>query len=100
LDALVEVGEVVFDALYEQASSKERQLLHLMAQEDSAVSRTELADMPKAKELAFKENTISTFLRRLINKGLVKQTERHKYGLLDRFLREYLISVRGVDMGN
>lgn len=98
LDALLEVGEVVFDAIYDQASLKERQILHLMAISSIAVGRKEIADIAKTKEFNLTEDAISMYLNRAVKKGMIRRLDRNRYALLDRFFREYLMSVRSIDM--
>jgi len=94
LDALMEVGEIVFDAMYEQASSKERQVLHLMALSNKTIGRRELALCQQAKSLNLTDDTISMCLTRLLRKGLIQKPGKSRFTLLDRFFREYLIMVK------
>jgi len=95
MNTLVEIGEVVFDTMYEQASPKEREILHLMAEVMTPIKCIDLSNVGlKQGVFSITKQSMSKYLERLSKKGLVKKDLKHEYQVFDRLFREYLACVK------
>lgn len=96
-EALGELGEMIFDSLYDKASEQEKKVLYLFSHEKVALSKKEVFDLSIAYKLNLTENTINTTVRRLLSKGLLINPVKAKYSLLDEFFRQYILKIKGID---
>ena len=96
-EALVELGKRVFDSLYERASPQEQKILHVLSSSDKSMTRKEIIEFAKKKNLKLAEGTIHPLITRLLNKSLLVSHSNFKYSLPDQFFREYLLKIRGYD---
>ncbi len=96
-DALNELGEKVFDALYEKASKNEQAVLYFMSLLNKQVSPQELLKSSNDLSGGMSPTVITTGLQRLFKKGLVIKPEKYTYSLPDRMFREYVIRLKGIN---
>jgi len=94
---LKELGEKVFDSMYEKASKNEQMILHLMSLADKRVSPNELLKFSNDLNADISSTVINTGMQRLFKKGLVIKPEKYKYSLPDRMFREYVIHLKGIN---
>ena len=96
-DTLKELGEKVFDGLYEKASKNEKYILYLLSSLNEDIERKDILQISQRLDLNFSDNTIDTALHRLVDKGLVRKLDRSKYSLPDKIFREYILQMKGYD---
>ena len=96
-DTLMELGEIVFERLYEKASKNEQKVLYLISLVDKQVSPQELINFSNDILGDIPPTVINTGLQRLFKKGLVIKPEKYKYSLSDRMFREYVIRLKEIN---
>jgi len=94
---LLELGETVFDALYEKASPQERKVLYLSGAFAKAFTLKEIVQLSRKTTFNLAENTIKTSLSRLYRKGLLTKPDKFKYLVPDKIFKEYILCIRGYD---
>ena len=96
-NTLNELGEKVFDGLYERASKNEQKILYLMSLVNKQVSPQELLKFSNDLCARMSYTVINTGLQRLFKKGLVIKPEKYAYSLPDRIFREYVIRLKEIN---
>lgn len=92
LDAtLIQIGEILLDALYGIASERERQILKVFARTHQSLNWKDITEEMKEKDAKFPAESIGMYLGRMVEKELLKQEKRGPYSLPDRMFREYLL---------
>lgn len=84
--AVLYLGELILDNVYESASEKERIIIAEMAGEYKIFTADELANSLKD----MKNNEIRTMLLRLTEKGLLRKEARGQYMIKSRMLHELI----------
>jgi len=96
--ALVELGEIIFDYLYQKASPQEMKVLYLFSLLGKPMTRKESQEFIHSYPLLeLTENTVNTAINRLLSKGLLVRRSKFKYSLFDHFFLEYVKGIKGLD---
>lgn len=92
-DALLELGEMVFERLYFAASENERKVLYMLAQNTKAATPLELVDSTANNKFHLSRTIIKTALRRLNKKNIITQPDKFVYSIPDGMFAEYVLRV-------
>ncbi len=88
--ALSDMGIAVFDNWFDQASDEEAKVLLLIAMDEVAVSTGKIQEMAKTEKIKVDSKSITKYLQRLLEKGLIKKSGRGLYSIPDVMFRTYL----------
>ena len=96
-ETLLNLGEMVWDALYNEASEQERKVLYAIASLDRPSSRKEITNFIEIRNLGLSGSVVGVLLGRLLEKRLLVKPDKYQYGLIDKLFREYILRYRGYD---
>lgn len=96
-ETLLNLGEMVWDALYNEASEQERKVLYAIASLDIPSSRKEITNFIEIHNLGLSGNVVGVLLGRLLEKRLLVKPDKYQYGLIDKLFKEYILRYRGYD---
>ena len=96
-ETLLNLGEIVWDTLYNGASEQERKVLYAVASLDRPSSRKEITNFIELHKLGLSGNVVGVLLGRLLEKGLLVKPDKYQYGLIDKLFKEYIFGYRGYD---
>lgn len=83
---ITQMGDVLLDFLYDIASSSEREVLKVLAEDTGPVESKVIT----AKIKEFQSETVNKYLNRLVAKKLLVRKERGVFAFPDRLFREYV----------
>ncbi len=90
--ALSNLGEILLDSIYDEASPRERELLYLFAKENRPLLWTEIHERIETYKQDFPKKSISEYLKRIVEKKLLIKLEKGLYNLPDRLSGEYILA--------
>jgi len=96
-ETLLNLGEMVWDVMYNGASEQERKVLYAVASLDKPSSRKEITNFIEVCNLGLSGNVVGVLLGRLLEKGLLAKPDKYQYGLVDKLFMEYILRHRGYD---
>lgn len=96
-ETLLNLGAIVWDTLYNEASEQERKVLYVIAYLEKPQTRKEITTIIKKNRLGISDNAVGVLLGRLLEKKLIVKIDKYQYGLSDKLFREYIIRHRGYD---
>ena len=96
-ETLLNLGEVVWDAMYNEASEQERKVLYVTAWVEKSLNRKGISRITEKNNLGISDNALGVLLSRLLDKKLITKPDRYKYSLPDKLFREYILRYRGYD---
>jgi CheY-like chemotaxis protein len=88
--ALNDMGVAVFDNWFGQASDEEAKVLLLVAKGDISVSAGKIQELAKSAKVQIASKSITKYLQRLFEKGLIIKSGRGLYSIPDIMFRTYL----------
>ncbi|MDP8253389.1 MAG: ATP-binding protein [Candidatus Kaelpia aquatica] len=96
LNTLKDLGIEYFSSLYDKASEREKELLHIFAEKGDYLSLTQLKDIIIFEEKIknYPVSNIKNFVYRLVDKNLILRRDDKKYRILDRMFAEYILRFR------
>lgn len=83
-----ELGSIILDPLYSAASEQEKTVIKSISSSYRIYSFDEILELVKKEKI--NKNTLSSFLSRLTEKGLLLKVERGKYQIVSRLFYEFL----------
>ncbi len=96
LNTLKDLGIEYFSSLYDKASEREKELLHIFAEKRDCLGLSQLRDVivfdKKIKN--YPVSNIKNFVYRLVDKNLILRQDDKKYIILDRMFAEYILRFR------
>lgn len=94
-ETIINLGEIVWDCLYNEASEQERSILYILSLYEKPVERKEISAVIKKNKLGISDNAIGVILTRLIDKKLISKPDKYQYHIQDRLFKEYVRVHRG-----
>jgi hypothetical protein len=88
---LDELGTIVLDPLYAQASEQEKDMLALLSTSYRTFGFDEILRSLKKHNMRMEKGQLATMLSRLSEKGLLVKLERGKYRVISRLFNEFLV---------
>lgn len=85
--AITQLGEILLDYLYDDASPSEREVLKALSEEYKPVESKIVTEKIKK----FSNEAVNKYLNRLVSKGLLVKQKRGFYIFPDRMFREYIL---------
>lgn len=85
--AIAQLGDLLLDHLYDDASPSEREVLKALSEEYSPVESKTVTEKIKK----FKNEAVNKYLNRLVSKKLLVRKERGIFAFPDRMFREYVL---------
>ncbi|MEW6097172.1 MAG: BlaI/MecI/CopY family transcriptional regulator [bacterium] len=85
--AINQLGEILLDYLYEDASPSEAEVLKVVSEEYKPVESKVVTE----KINKFSKEAVNKYLNRLVEKGLLIKEKRGFYAFPDRMFREYVL---------
>lgn len=89
-NALDELGDIILEPLYTLASEQEKGTLHLMAENYTVTSVSEILSLLQGIQPQIDKKSLSVHLNRLKNKGLIQKVNRGHYKIISRIMSEYI----------
>lgn len=96
-NALLELGEVVFDAIYTRASLQEAKVLFVTSQITKPLERKKISLEVVKYFPDISEEVVYTLVGRLTDKRLLASHFKAKYAVFDRLFAEYVKRIKGYD---
>lgn len=91
LQTLEELGAIILDPLYSQASEQEKEVLAIIAATYRVYPFDEILKLVDSKGDAIAKGALATILARLCEKGFLMKTDRGKYRVVNKLLNEFLL---------
>ncbi|MDI6735501.1 MAG: AAA family ATPase [bacterium] len=85
--AITQIGNILFDHLYDDASPSEKEILKVISEEYKPVESKTITEKIKK----FKNEAVNKYLHRLVSKKLLILEQRGVFALPDRMFREYVL---------
>lgn len=90
--AINDLGAATFDNWFHQASKEERKVLRIIAEEENPVIPKEIRSIAEKNKIRIASQNIRKYLQRLVEKKLIRKTERGFYTIPDRMFQVYIRS--------
>lgn len=91
---LRDLGRDFFDVLYDQITTREFPVLRVLAQHGSSLEIKEVKDTLVSQKKEYPKypvRDVTSYVYRLVDKGILKKSTRGKYEIFDRMFREYFL---------